>query len=49
MKNFFFLLLVITATLTAQKKEITLEDIWTHGTFKTEGLNSFQSMQNGDY
>ena len=49
MKNFFFLFLVITATLTAQKKEITLEDIWTHGTFKTEGLNSFQSMQNGDY
>ena len=49
MKNFFFLLLVITATLTAQKKEITLEDIWTYGTFKTEGLNSFQSMQNGDY
>ena len=48
MKNLLFLFIACTVTLTAQKKEITLEDIWTNGTFRTERLNSFHSLTNGD-
>ena len=49
MKKLILLFLAFTATLTAQKKNITLEDIWSDGTFRTESLNSFHSMDKGDY
>ncbi|CAM3290913.1 S9 family peptidase [Aequorivita lipolytica] len=43
-----FLLLFLTAfaTLTAQQKNISLEEIW-GGTFRTEGLDALHSMNNG--
>ncbi|SRX54699.1 S9 family peptidase [Aequorivita sp. CIP111184] len=43
-----FLLLFITAisTLTAQQKNITLEEIW-GGAFRTQGLDVLHSMNNG--
>ncbi|WGD33585.1 S9 family peptidase [Olleya sp. YS] len=38
---------VLTTTfLTAQNKQITLEEIWS-GTFRTEGLDALHSMKNG--
>lgn len=43
------LLILFTLSLSAQKKEITLEDIWARNTFATESLTAFQSMKNGDY
>ncbi len=35
-----------TTFLTAQNKQITLEEIW-NGTFRTEGLDALHSMKNG--
>jgi len=49
MKKLLFLFIAFTITISAQKKEISLDDIWTNGTFRTERLNSFQSLKNGDY
>ncbi|MDH3322162.1 MAG: S9 family peptidase [Flavobacteriaceae bacterium] len=49
MKKAFILFLILTNTLFAQKQDITLEDIWLNGTFRTEGLESFHSMGNGDF
>ena len=40
------LFLTVTATLTAQQKNITLEEIW-GGEFRTEGLDALHSMNNG--
>ena len=37
---------IATTVLTAQNKQITLEDIWS-GTFRTEGLDALHSMKNG--
>jgi len=37
---------VFTISLTAQQKAITLEEIW-GGAFRTEGINSLRSMNNG--
>ncbi|WP_299885434.1 S9 family peptidase [uncultured Lacinutrix sp.] len=42
---FFFL--VSIPLLSAQNKNITLEDIWTKGTFRTERLDALHSMNNG--
>lgn len=39
--------LIATQGLTAQKKQITLEDIWTNNTFRAERLQSIHSMANG--
>jgi dipeptidyl-peptidase 4 len=47
MKKILILFLVITSLVTAQKKEITLEEIW-DGTFRAKRMNSLNSM-NGDY
>lgn len=46
--NFFGLViaLVFSLSLTAQQKAITLEEIW-GGAFRTEGINSLRSMNNG--
>ncbi|QXP61109.1 S9 family peptidase [Olleya sp. HaHaR_3_96] len=38
--------LLTTSFLTAQNKQITLDDIWS-GTFRTEGLDVLHSMNNG--
>ncbi|APG61060.1 S9 family peptidase [Christiangramia salexigens] len=40
-------LFATTAVLNAQKKEVSLEDIWS-GTFSQERLQSLQSLNNGD-
>ncbi|RMB56770.1 S9 family peptidase [Dokdonia sinensis] len=40
-------LFLATSSLTAQKKSITLEDIWKDGTFRMERLDRLHSMQNG--
>jgi dipeptidyl-peptidase-4 len=42
----FAFLFVSVAILTAQKKKITLEEIW-GGTFRTEGMDVLRSMKNG--
>ena len=47
MKRLLILLLAFTSLATAQKKDITLEEIWS-GAFATERMNSLNSM-NGDY
>ena len=49
MKKLLILFIAFTATITAQKKDITLEDIWSDGTFRTNRLNAFHSMHIGDY
>ncbi len=49
MKKLFLLFIAFTATVHAQKKDITLEDIWSDNTFMAESLNSFHSMKIGDY
>ncbi|MDZ4666679.1 MAG: S9 family peptidase [bacterium] len=48
--NLFFLLLfsIFCADVLAQK-EITLEDIWTKGTFSGKGMAGFNSMNDGRY
>ena len=47
MKKLLLLFLAITSLVTAQKKDITLDEIW-NGTFRTERMNSLNSM-NGDF
>lgn len=45
--SFLFVSLVITSTvLTAQRKKITLEEIW-GGKFRTEGMDVLRSLKNG--
>ena len=48
MKKLLLLFLGISTLLQAQKKDITLEDIWKKGTFRAEYMNALNSM-NGDY
>ena len=40
--------MTISSLIQAQKKDITLEDIWVKGTFRAEYMNSLNSM-NGDF
>lgn len=47
MKKALLLFIVFTTLVTAQKKEITIEEIW-NGTFRTERMNSLNSM-NGNF
>lgn len=47
MKKVLLLLIAITSLASAQKKDITLDEIW-NGTFRTERMNSLNSM-NGDF
>ncbi|PKP28876.1 MAG: S9 family peptidase [Bacteroidetes bacterium HGW-Bacteroidetes-18] len=47
MKKLLIIFLAITSLATAQKKDITLDEIW-NGTFRTERMNSLNSM-NGDF
>mgnify|MGYP003630682940 CR=1 FL=1 len=46
LKFSFQICLFVTTILTAQTKEITLEDIW-NGTFRTERMDALHSMANG--
>lgn len=48
MKKLFIFFLGITSLLQAQKKDITLEDIWKKGTFRADYMNSLNSM-NGNF
>ncbi|WP_456377588.1 S9 family peptidase [Lutibacter sp.] len=47
MKKLLILIIAITSIATAQKKNVTLEEIW-NGTFRTERMNSLNSM-NGNF
>ncbi|MEA4967583.1 MAG: DPP IV N-terminal domain-containing protein, partial [Bacteroidaceae bacterium] len=49
MKKLFFILLCIfcTQNIIAQK-QITLEDIWSKGTFRAKSINEIRSMKNGE-
>lgn len=44
--SFFLLFLTAFSTLTAQQKNISLEEIW-GGAFRTQGLDALHSMNNG--
>ena len=47
MRKLLILFIAITSLATAQKKDITIDQIW-NGTFRTEQMNSLNSM-NGDF
>jgi dipeptidyl-peptidase-4 len=47
MKKLLIIFIAITSLATAQKRDISLEEIW-DGTFRTERMNSLNSM-NGDF
>jgi dipeptidyl-peptidase-4 len=47
MRNLLILFIAVTSLASAQKKEITIGEIW-NGTFRTERMNSLNSM-NGDF
>ena len=46
LKSFMFLTCFVTTFVSAQDKEITLEEIW-NGTFRTKRLEALHSMNNG--
>ena len=48
LKSSLFICFLITALSSAQNKEITLDAIW-NGTFRTEGMQSLHSMNNGKH
>ena len=43
---FLFICVIATSLTTAQKKDITLEEIW-NGTFRTQRMDALHSMKNG--
>ncbi|MDG1730606.1 MAG: S9 family peptidase [Algibacter sp.] len=47
MKLPLYFCLFLATILSAQKKDITLEDIWKNGTFRTERMDVLHSMANG--
>jgi len=49
MKRLLFLFLLLSTSIFAQNKKITLDDIWTNYSFRTERLESFHSMKKGDF
>ena len=51
MKKLLLTILAITAAMggIAQTKQITLEDIWSKGTFRPQGINSIRSMNDGEH
>ena len=46
-KYLAFFCLLVTTLITAQNKEITLDNIWNDGTFRTESLDALHSMNSG--
>ena len=49
MKKIIILLFLFSISNYAQKQIISLEDIWTKGTFREERLESFHAMASGDF
>lgn len=49
MKKLFILFLLSTSFVSAQKQDITLEDIWAQGTFRAQYMNALNSMSHGDF
>lgn len=49
MKKLYFIFLLCTAVLSAQKQAITLDDIWANGTFRAQYMNALNSMSHGDF
>ena len=49
MKKLLLLFLLISSFVSAQKQDITLEDIWAKGTFRAEYMNALNSMTHGDF
>lgn len=54
MKNLYsvitlFMLLVVSSTLPAQQKKISLNDFFTDGTFRAEGVYGLRSMNDGEH
>lgn len=47
LKFSFYISFFLSTILTAQTKEITLEDIWSDGTFRAERMDALHSMANG--
>jgi dipeptidyl-peptidase 4 len=48
MKSYFvFFLFIISLALNAQKRDVTLADIWSDGTFAAESVYGLRSMNNG--
>src|SRR4051812_21680857 len=48
--SFLFLILFYGQEIIhAQKKEITLEDIWQNGTFSVKRVSGIRSMKNGEH
>ena len=45
----YLLLFFILTSVSAQKKKISLEDIWLNGSFTIETLESFKTMKTGEY
>lgn len=41
--------MAILGGVAAQNKQITLEDIWSKGTFRASGISSIRSMQDGEH
>lgn len=48
-KGILFIFIFSTLFTFAQKKEITLEDIFTKGTFRMESVSGFRSMNDGEH
>ncbi|MCK0114545.1 S9 family peptidase [Gelidibacter sp. F63206] len=48
LKSSLFVCFLVTVLASAQNKEITLDAIW-NGTFRTEGIQSLHSMNNGKH
>jgi len=46
LKSFLFLFVLVSSLASAQKKEISLEEIW-NGSFRTERMDALHSMENG--
>ena len=46
-KYLAFFCLLVTTLITAQNKEIALDNIWNDGTFRTESLDALNSMNSG--
>lgn len=50
MKKFFLILLCILCTQNIfAQKQITLEDIWSKGTFRAKNINEIRSMKDGEH
>jgi len=49
MKKIVILFFLCTGIINAQKKDISLEDIWAKGTFRTQYMNALNAMNYGDF